>query len=255
MITSHESNLGQSVYLTELYDYLKLEKVNYSRFIKYKVLQNEFAEEEKDYLSLMNSNTSIGKRGQFRKEFEIHIDFAKKLCMVSRSPVGEKIRNELVELTKKIETGQQFSTEQINFLLELVPVMGLFSIQDISEKRHFDIHNNKYDWWDYRAKVLGYGTEQLKLEVEKLNHKYKSQKQALLHVDKYELIRIGVIDLFVALGKSVEYASNVAKLCKNIAEKTGTNIWNDYNTSLKFSVKHNQQLESSIKLDKLRLKE
>jgi phage anti-repressor protein len=253
MINTHESKLGQSVYLTELYDYLELEKTYYTRFIKYKILQNEYAEEEVDYLHLSTSNAKIGQRGQFRKEFEIHIDFAKKLCMVSKSKVGERIRNELVELTNQIETGLMLSKEQINFLLELVPVMGLFTIQDISEKKHFNFHNNKYDWWDYRAKVLGYGTEQLKLEVEKLNHKYKSQKQALLHVDKYELIRIGIIDLFVSLGKSVEYASNIADVCKNMASKMKIPIWNDYDTSIKFPTNHNIQLESVIKDDKLKL--
>jgi phage anti-repressor protein len=255
MINIHTSKLGQSVYLTQLYDYLELNKAHYTHFVERNINKNDFAVYDIDYLPLSASNAKIGQRGRFRKEFEIYIDFAKKLCMVSRSKKGEEIRNELVELTKKIETGQQFSTEQINFLLELVPIMGLFSIQDISEKRHFDFHNNKYDWWDYRAKVLGYGTQQLRIEVEKLNRKYKSQKQALLHVDKYELIRIGVIDLFIALGKSVEYSSNVADLCKNIAIKMGINIWNDYNTTLKFPVKHNEKLESAIKSDKLKLKE
>jgi phage anti-repressor protein len=255
MFLPHESNLGQSVYLTELYDYLELKKAHYTHFIDRNINKNDFAVYNIDYLPLSASNTKSGKRGQFRKEFEIHIDFAKKLCMVSKSPVGEKIRNELVKLTKKIETGLMFSSEQISFMLDLVKVMGLFSIQDIVEKKHFDFHNNKYDWWDYRAKILGYGTEQLKMEVEKLNHKYKSQKQALLRVDRFELIRIGVIDLFISLGKSVDFASNAANTCKLMAEKMNVNVWNDYGTSIKFPSDYNKNLELSIKQNALKLKQ
>lgn len=253
MIDTHESKLGQSVYMTELYDYLQMEKANYVHFINRNIIENPYSDSEKDYSFLSTSNTKPGRRGQFRKEFEIHIDFAKKLCMVSKSKVGEEIRNELVKLTKKIETGLMFSSEQISFMLDLVKVMGLFSIQDIVEKKHFDFHNNKYDWWDYRAKILGYGTQQLKMEVEKLNHKYKSQKQALLHVDRFELIRIGVIDLFVSLGKSVDFASNAANTCKIMASKMNVNVWNDYGTSIKFPSDYNIQLEKSIKSDRLKL--
>lgn len=255
MINIHKSKLGKSVYLTELYDYLELNKSNYTRFVRSKILNNEFAEEEKDYSSLSTTNSKLGHRGQFRKEFEIEIDFAKKLCMVSKSIIGEKIRNELVELTKEVETGLLLSPEQITFLLELIPVMGLFSIQDSAQKQHYKKHNNPYDWWEYRAKILGYGVDQLKIEVEKLNHKYKNQRQALLHIDRYELIRIGVMDLFIALGKSVEYSTNVADLCKKMALRIQLNIWNDKDISIKFPVHHNKNLEQAIKQEQLKLKQ
>jgi phage anti-repressor protein len=229
--------------------YIKLGiKRQYSQWIRESIKRAEL-EQQKDFLTNMLESTG----GRPSIGYLLTRDSAISITVMSGGKFASSLRKEIIELYTQTETGKHFSSEQINFMLELVPVMGLFSIQDISEKKHFDFHNNKYDWWDYRAKVLGYGTEQLKLEVEKLNHKYKSQKQALLHVDKYELIRIGVIDLFIALGKSVEYACNVANLCKNIAEKTGANIWNDYNTSINFSTKHNKRLESAIKTDKLRL--
>jgi phage anti-repressor protein len=252
MIQIHESKLGQSVYMTELYDYLQMEKSHYVHFIKRNIVENPYADSENDYSLLMASNAKIGQRGRFRKEYEIHIDFAKKLCMVSKSLVGEQIRNELVQLTKQVETGNMFSKEQINFMLELVPVMGLFSIQDMAQKRHYNYHDNPFDWWDYRAKVLGYGTAQLRIEVEKLNHKYKSQRQALMHIDKYELIRVGVIDLFVALGKSVEYASNVADICKNMAQQMKVALWDDSEkkNSIPFKVNYNERVKQLIKENK-----
>lgn len=232
----------------ELYVKLGIKR-QYSQWIKESIERAEL-EQSKDFLTNMLESTG----GRPSIGYLLTRDSAISITVMSGGKFASKLRKEIIELYTQTETGKHFSTEQINFLLELVPIMGLFSIQDISEKRHFYFHNNKYDWWDYRAKVLGYGTQQLRIEVEKLNRKYKSQKQALLHVDKYELIRIGVIDLFIALGKSVEYSSNVADLCKNIAIKMGVNIWNDYNTTLKFPVKHNEKLESAIKSDKLKLK-
>jgi hypothetical protein len=191
--------------------------------------------------------------GRKRKEYDVHIDAAKKLCMVSKSLKGNEIRNELVKLTKKVDTGLLLSREQINFLFELVKVMGLFSVQNYSEKKHFELHNNKYDWWAYRAAILGYGTNQLKTEVEKLNHKYKSFKQALIHVDKYELIRIGVIDLFIALGKPNDYAENIANMCKDIAKQLKVDLWDDSESknSIPFQVDYDKRLESKIKGDQL----
>jgi phage anti-repressor protein len=253
MIETFETEIGQSVSATDLYDYLELTKSQYSRFIKKELIDSYYFEEGKDYSTRMSSNAKPGKKGQFRQEFNVHIDAAKKLCMVSRSAKGNEIRDELVLLTKKVETGAMLSIDQVNFLLELTPVMGLFSVQDTVQTNHYNYHNNKYDWWDYRAKVLGYGTEQLKLEVEKLNHKYKSQRQALIHVDKYELIRIGIIDLFISLGKSVEYASNVADLCKNMALKMKVHIWDDSEkkNSIPFNLGHNKAIESKIKNNQL----
>jgi phage anti-repressor protein len=103
MIQTYQSELGQSVLSTELYDYLGLTKSQYSRFIKRELIDNYYFEIGKDYSTRMASNAILGKKGQFRQEFNIHIDCAKKLCMISKSKRGDEIRNELVQLTKKVE--------------------------------------------------------------------------------------------------------------------------------------------------------
>ena len=50
-----------------------------------------------------------------------------------------------------------------------------------------------------------------------------------MHIDSAEIIRTGVIDLLIALGRNEEYAINVAEFAKIIAEKNGyhKNIWDD----------------------------
>lgn len=209
--------------------------------------------EDKDFRTVLCKSTG----GRQATDFEFTIDAAKEICLLERNEKGKQIRRWLISLGNKVETGKLFTSEQINFLLELTPVMGLFSVQDKVKDQHFKFHNNKYDWWEYRAKCLGYGTQQLKVEVEKLNHKYVSQRQALMHIDKYELIRMGVIDLFVALGKSPEYASNVADLCKDMAIRMKVSLWYDSEkkNSIPFNLNVNKGLENSIKGDQLKLKE
>ncbi len=62
-----------------------------------------------------------------------------------------------------------------------------------------------------------------------VNKKYRNQKQALIHLDPSEIIRTGVVDLLIALGRGKEYALNIAEFAKVIAEKNGYHleIWND----------------------------
>jgi len=109
MIQTYETEIGQSVKATELYDYLGLKKGNYSRFIRKEVIENPYSD-EKSYSSF---GTSEIRHGRFRQEYYLHIDFAKKLCMVSRSPKGNEIRDELVSLTKKVEDGDLLNHDQI----------------------------------------------------------------------------------------------------------------------------------------------
>ena len=58
---------------------------------------------------------------------------------------------------------------------------------------------------------------------------YHSIIESLLKLDSNELIRAGVIDLLIALGKSQEYAKNVGELCYEMSKKMelGKLIWDD----------------------------
>lgn len=207
--------------------------------------------EGKDFYYFLSKSTG----GRPAKQYQLTLDSAKECCIIAGTKKAKELRKWLISLSNKYEVGELYTTQQINFLLELVPVMGLFSVQNHAKNMHYKYHNNKYDWWEYRANILGFGTLQLKNEIEKLNRKYKSQRQALMHIDKFELIRVGIIDLFVSLGKSPEYASNVADLCKNMAVKMNVDILDDsiHKNTIKFPKKHNKTLEKEIKENHLKL--
>lgn len=88
-----------------------------------------------------------------------------------------------------------------------------------------------------------------------LGKKYKNQKQALLHIDKYELIKRATFDLFKAMGRSDEYAKNVGIFAKQIAIELKPEIYDDRNTSISFkdpkqeaTIKQLHQIDESPKL-------
>lgn len=78
MINTHISDLGQSVWATELYDYLGLAKDQYSRFIKKEVLDNPYADES-SYLEIPQLEP---RHGRFRTEYYLSIRFAIVICRI-----------------------------------------------------------------------------------------------------------------------------------------------------------------------------
>ena len=55
----------------------------------------------------------------------------------------------------------------------------------------------------------------------------KSQRQMLVHLDKYEMVRTGVIDLFMSLGKTAPYAKKLGDLAKALARELNVEIFDD----------------------------
>lgn len=75
-----------------LYEFLELDKSNYSRWCKKNILNNKFAEEEVDYWRFVfYDETPTGGKVQ-REDFKLSSPFAKKLAMVSGSERGEEAR-------------------------------------------------------------------------------------------------------------------------------------------------------------------
>ncbi len=121
-------------------------------------------------------------------------------------------------------------------LFDICKVMGFFSVQEYFEKEHYDkiFQYKGTSWWDERAKIFGYTAKQLKSALKELGVKYQSQRQALMRLDKYELIRIGVTEMFIVMGKSHAYAKNVGNIAKDIAMQIKPEIYNDKDISIDF---------------------
>lgn len=85
----------------DLYEFLELDKSNFTRWAKSNIEDNQFASENTDYLRLViHDETPTGGRVE-RADFSLSIDFAKKLCMISKSPRGEEARDYFIEVEKR----------------------------------------------------------------------------------------------------------------------------------------------------------
>ena len=86
---SHESKTGkESVSARELYEFLGLDKSNYSRWSKQNIEENEFAEKGEDYQGFV-----IVTNGNETRDYALSIKFAKKLAMQAKTEKGEQARD------------------------------------------------------------------------------------------------------------------------------------------------------------------
>lgn len=180
---------------------------------------------ELDFIPLREEST--GGRPSF--DYLLTESASQDLCLISGGKNAKVIRDEIKKAFKEKQTGILLNVDQISALTDMVKAMTLVSVQKNAENKHYLALNKPKDWWQYRADLLGYSKDSLIEALEKINKQYHSTKTALMQLDKVEIIRTGVIDLLIALGRNKEYALNIAEFAKIIAEKNNYHlqIWDD----------------------------
>lgn len=96
MIKITESNGKQAVSARELYKILGYNDSQFSRWSKKNILENPYAIENEDYAGF---DTNV--EGNNVIDYALTTSFAKKLCMLSKTKVGEKIRDYFIEVEKR----------------------------------------------------------------------------------------------------------------------------------------------------------
>jgi phage anti-repressor protein len=220
MLNINENN---KVDAREIYDFIEV-KSRFNGWIN-ESLNFIGAKENKDFCRKKGKSTG----GRPTIEYDISIECAKELCLIQRNEKSKQLRLWLISLSNQHDTGLAFTTPQIEALMDLSKAMTLISIQKEVEKKHFAIYNDKYTWYKYRAELLGYNTNEVIEAMRNVNKKHHSIRASLVQLDANELIRVGVIDFMIAIGKSNEYATNAGNLCKSMAArmKLGNIIWDD----------------------------
>lgn len=188
------------------------------------------------------------------KDYYLSVELAKLITLNSKSKVKQKYAKWLFSLEDQVENAELLTKDQVIAVLEIAKAMGLLSCQEACEKRHLQIYEERNggqanNWWKHRAQILGYNSKQLR---ERMMHRgqkssHKSQKQMLMQLDKYEMVRTGVIDLFMALGKSERYARNLGDLAKILAREMQVDIYDDRDSELDFGPKVNDKLVEEVK--------
>lgn len=168
------------------------------------------------------------------EDYYLSVELAKLIALHSKSKLKLKYAKWLQSQEEQPADPEMLSKEQVLVVLDLVKEMGRISYQENCERSHHKVYESlnggqAHNWWNYRADILGYSAEVLREKVRAIGQKSqgKSQRQLLMFFDKYEVIRTGVIDLFMALGKSEQYARSMGDLAKSFAEELQIEIFDD----------------------------
>lgn len=102
-ITKQEINGAEvnSVLARDLYDSLGLDKSQFSRWSKKNIINNEFANENQDYVVF-----DIMSNGKNITDYALTLDFAKNLSMLARSKEGEQARQYFLKIEKQYNDKQ-----------------------------------------------------------------------------------------------------------------------------------------------------
>ena len=96
LINIKENNGQIAVSARELYECLGYDKSQFSRWAKKNIIENPYAIENEDWTGF-----DINVEGNTVKDYVLSIDFSKKCCMLSKTSVGEKVRNYFIEVEKQ----------------------------------------------------------------------------------------------------------------------------------------------------------
>lgn len=194
------------------------------------------------------------KENPIMDDFYISVELAKLITLNSRSKVKQKYAKWLFSIEDKMENAELLTYDQVLSVIELTKTLGLVSCQEACEQQHLKVYEdrnggNPSNWWSYRASILGYSIDKMKDRLKKSGTavKGKSARKLLMKTDKYEMIRTGVIDLFMALGKSDRYARNLGDLAKLFAKELRVDVFDDRGTAAAFAPKVNPEMVEQVK--------
>lgn len=229
MINTHESKLGQSVFMTEIYDFLGLTSTYYTKWVEKELLQNPYLSDNVDYCTKLQVSN---KGGRFRTDYHIHIDAAKKLCMVAKSDKGNELRNELVALTKKVENSDLLTHQQVLIITALKTFFKYVDNQQGIKKEHLEKFTSEHarpksnpfaEFHNWRNKILN--IEKRDIDKMILNYTIENQRQINQSMSKDKIINIinsydglkNAVWDFLSIKGEVN-ALKIAELIKNMAE-------------------------------------
>lgn len=123
-----------------LYEFLELNKSNYAKWCKKNILENDFAEENIDYIVFVLKDENP-QGGRPTTDYKLTASFAKKLAMSCQNERGEQAREYFLKVEQAEGLNQPFVLENFQAL------EGKKEIDDINQITYFTIAEN--DVWIY----------------------------------------------------------------------------------------------------------
>lgn len=159
------------------------------------------------------------------EDFWIPIDMAKEICMTSQN--GKELRKYLLSLSDKKDSGELLSQSEVLHLIDLVKCCFVEEFRKLAKQKHLGLYLPTYPKRENHIKANEKRNEICQIDFEEIKKRLslisakapKSKEAGLIQIDKYELIRIAVIDCMLNFGKSESVAKNLGEFAKELAEK------------------------------------
>lgn len=235
--------LSQDVTTTKhLYQALRLRTKDYSRNVKlwleeFYGFKNKIRkpEEENDYSACVRSEKG---RGNFAKNYEITIPFAKLITLNSRSPLKQQYAQWLLELERKKNNLELLTVDQVVFINKLIK---FFKYVD-NQKQVLKDHSKKYveertdkgksinslygifhNWRNSKLNITQEEVNERLKEYCLSNQRYIDTKKAtkfdkMFTMDNYETLKHSVWD-FMHVNNKENMAQKVSELVYKIAKE------------------------------------
>ena len=185
-----------------LYEYLRLDKSNYSKWCKANIVENPFAEKNIDYTSFVLSDERNPKP---TTEYKLTASFAKKLSMMSKTERGEAARNYFIGCE---QTLKRVAEEQIKWQQERAKgVIIRHVLTDTIKMRIADSPHKRFAYPNYTKliykTIFGKSLDELKADFgvkpKESIREYMTADQ-LQEVESLEMLISGLINI----GKSYQ---------------------------------------------------
>lgn len=164
----------------KLYEFLGMDKSNYSRWARNNIIENQFVTENEDFVRfVIDDETPTGGKVQ-KEDFRLSANFAKKLSMMAKSKKGEQARQYFV----RVEEGmKEIALRLRNMSPELQAIiMHDKKIQQVDLK----VESVNKDLQDFKMDmpILGIEVDKITAAVHKCGVKALGGKESNSYKDK-----------------------------------------------------------------------
>lgn len=183
-------------------------------------------------------------QGQLMQEYYLALELAKLIALATRSKVKQAVATKLSKEEEVYPEQVSLSAEETLELLEQTKAMARISCQKAAESRHFSYYTSRGEegatfWNRFRREQVVHTTmADLKEILSKRGQSIAAKhdfRDLLVRVDAYELIRIGIVDHYAALGNSLPYAQELGRLAKKFAMELRLEVVDDRKGDLLFA--------------------
>lgn len=212
--------------------------------------------ENKDFI--INLLKSTG--GRPVKDYDITIDMAKELSMLSRSEKGKQARLYFIGIQNKQQNLELITPKQAALAYEYINFFKYVENQKDAYLQHQKYYvdkmpKSKYiyaEFAKYRAGIVGWDKQKIDEAIKtyltthaghnftRLMKKSMSDKLSVINVN--EAIRVSVLDLLYSKGTNTELANKFANMVKNVSDEMDILAYKENETNL-FQTKENINLK------------